>query len=236
MRQYQCLTAPPTKLTDIFITHMHGDHIFGLPSLLLHLNEAMVQAKKSDAKHPTIQESIKIYGPEGLYNYICANIKLSRAMLTIHIVVHEFVVKETDEMGNNNKRHLTLRQKSLKDAEMPIPELRYDKISRVAIENDSLDVGNSLSWSLPDVLIFSGVNHRKGVMKVKAVAIKHTIPCYGYVFEVRCCYCCCCCCCCCCCWCIPHPSLISKIHICYRERRGIFFFSPMSLLSILVNF
>ena len=45
------------KLDSIFITHMHGDHIFGLPGLLCTLNEMR--------SHP-----LTIYGPKGISDYV----------------------------------------------------------------------------------------------------------------------------------------------------------------------
>ena len=47
-----------SNLTSIIITHLHGDHIFGLPGLLCSLNEVL------EGKDFTI------YGPKGLYNFI----------------------------------------------------------------------------------------------------------------------------------------------------------------------
>ena len=47
-----------SNLTSIIITHLHGDHIFGLPGLLCSLNE-ILEGK-----------DFSIYGPKGLYNFI----------------------------------------------------------------------------------------------------------------------------------------------------------------------
>lgn len=46
-----------SKLKDIYITHLHGDHIFGLPGLLCTLNEIRT-------------ESLTISGPRGLKNFL----------------------------------------------------------------------------------------------------------------------------------------------------------------------
>ncbi|EEC49344.1 predicted protein, partial [Phaeodactylum tricornutum CCAP 1055/1] len=50
----------------IFITHLHGDHIFGLLGLLLSMQES---GRKKYA--------LQIYGPVGLYNFIAMGLSLS---------------------------------------------------------------------------------------------------------------------------------------------------------------
>jgi ribonuclease Z len=55
---------------------LHGDHIFGLPGLLLSLQVAaklaMVQKGKRASRH-----IVEIYGPVGLYNFIASTLSLS---------------------------------------------------------------------------------------------------------------------------------------------------------------
>jgi ribonuclease Z len=46
-----------TKLREIYITHLHGDHIFGLLGLLCTLNEVR-------------KDPLKIYGPKGLKEFL----------------------------------------------------------------------------------------------------------------------------------------------------------------------
>ena len=52
-RQFKHVDIKPTKITKIFITHWHGDHVLGLPGLLQTLN-------KSD-----YDKKLQIYGPKG---------------------------------------------------------------------------------------------------------------------------------------------------------------------------
>lgn len=77
--QHQILhtTLKPRKLEKIFITHMHGDHIFGLPGLL---------GSRSflDGKEP-----ITIYGPTGIQEWIHSTLRLSRTVLQYHLNIIE---------------------------------------------------------------------------------------------------------------------------------------------------
>jgi ribonuclease Z len=73
--QHQMLhtTLKPRKLEKIFITHMHGDHIFGLPGLL---------GSRSflDGKEP-----LTIYGPIGIQEWILTTLRLSRTFLQFKV-------------------------------------------------------------------------------------------------------------------------------------------------------
>ena len=71
-----------SKIDKIFITHMHGDHVFGIPSLLLSIQSA-VQFHKTN-------RTIKVYGPVGLYNYIATALSLSFAEIkNLNVEVYE---------------------------------------------------------------------------------------------------------------------------------------------------
>ncbi|MBF2346558.1 ribonuclease Z [Listeria seeligeri] len=66
-----------SKLEKIFITHMHGDHIFGLPGLL---SSRSFQGGDSD---------LTIYGPVGIQAYVETSLKLSGTRLTYKIIFEE---------------------------------------------------------------------------------------------------------------------------------------------------
>jgi ribonuclease Z len=57
-RQFKYADLSPTKLTRIFITHWHGDHVLGIPGLLqtLSLNN--------------YQKTLQIYGPRGTKHFM----------------------------------------------------------------------------------------------------------------------------------------------------------------------
>jgi len=59
----------PGKIKKIFITHMHGDHIFGLPGLL---TSRSFQGGEDD---------LTLYGPKGIKNFIDTTIQASCSKL-----------------------------------------------------------------------------------------------------------------------------------------------------------
>ena len=80
--QLQKSTLKPGKLSKIFITHLHGDHLFGLPGLLCTIGMNGVPC----------ENKIDIYGPRGLRNFICTSLILSFSILPYKFQVHEIIL------------------------------------------------------------------------------------------------------------------------------------------------
>ena len=70
----------PGKIEKVFISHLHGDHVVGLPGLLMSLGQA------------SRQRPLFIYGPRGIKDYVLAN----RKHLNFHCQ-YEIVLKEVEE-------------------------------------------------------------------------------------------------------------------------------------------
>ncbi|MCL2114168.1 MAG: ribonuclease Z [Streptococcaceae bacterium] len=84
--QHQILNTAirPRKITKIFITHLHGDHIFGLPGFL---SSRSFQSAEE-------QTNLDIYGPRGIKDFVLTSLKLSGSRLGYQIYFHEY-----DEAG-----------------------------------------------------------------------------------------------------------------------------------------
>ncbi|MGX7203631.1 ribonuclease Z [Enterococcus pingfangensis] len=62
-------TIRPRKIEKIFISHLHGDHIFGLPGLL------------SSRSFQGGEEPVEIYGPAGLEKYVRTSLQVTKTHL-----------------------------------------------------------------------------------------------------------------------------------------------------------
>ena len=85
-----------TKITRIFITHMHGDHIFGLPGLICALSGARAELRRVHGKDPT---PLYITGPPGICDYVRAAITCSRTVLGLPLIVTELVAPGNGARG-----------------------------------------------------------------------------------------------------------------------------------------
>ena len=71
------------KLHTVFITHLHGDHYYGLPGLLA--------TKKLDG----ITTPLTIYGPEGIERFLACALDLSEAHLGYRLEIIEYRAGES---------------------------------------------------------------------------------------------------------------------------------------------
>jgi len=97
--QHQLLKSPFSlgRLSKIFITHLHGDHIFGLPGLLT--SRSMAGGAKS---------SVTIYGPKGIKEYIETSLRLSASQITYPLKINEFA-KAGEVYANDQETVTTVR-------------------------------------------------------------------------------------------------------------------------------
>ena len=76
-RQIRKAHLNPCRLTRIFITHWHGDHVLGIPGLLqtLYFNDC--------------RRTLEIYGPSGTKRYVEQIMKIFASVGQINIKIHE---------------------------------------------------------------------------------------------------------------------------------------------------
>jgi len=75
--QIQKTSLKVSKLEKIFISHLHGDHLFGLPGLLA--SRGLRGGKN--------QKKVQIFGPEGLDKYLKETLNITKTYIPYEIEI-----------------------------------------------------------------------------------------------------------------------------------------------------
>ena len=68
------------RIDHIFISHLHGDHLYGLPGVITSFN------------HTSRKRPLTVYGPPGIKLYLETIFKLSEVYLNFDLVIKELIV------------------------------------------------------------------------------------------------------------------------------------------------
>lgn len=80
-----------SRINHIFISHLHGDHFFGLPGLI------------STFRLLGREKEMHIYGPKGIKEAITLLLKLGDSWTNYHLYFHELTSKESELVFENEK-------------------------------------------------------------------------------------------------------------------------------------
>ncbi|GAA5993280.1 hypothetical protein JCM10908_001409 [Rhodotorula pacifica] len=144
-----------SKIRRIFITHMHADHVNGLPGLLATISagDGIPQASTSTGPQPTEPLPIEIYGPSGLRQFLRVSLSLTQTILSRPYTVHELLFPDETPYDDNAKLH---------------PSERTGRDVRPDGEGFWREVVTA---------------EEGGGVSVSAGPIQHTIRCLGYLFS-----------------------------------------------------
>eukprot|EP00466_Bigelowiella_natans_P010616 jgi/Bigna1/87868/estExt_fgenesh1_pg.C_250074 len=87
------------SIDKIFVTHMHGDHVFGLPGLLASVTNAKKESRQAGKEQPPID----IYGPQGLGEYLNVMGMTNTFETKPRFNLHE--LKDPDYVGGKRLHH-----------------------------------------------------------------------------------------------------------------------------------
>ncbi|PPQ63404.1 hypothetical protein CVT24_004914 [Panaeolus cyanescens] len=154
--QLQKSSVKMGKIEKIFITHTHGDHIFGvIPLLASLLNGAGGAADGAEDPRLNVESNItpplEIYGPLGTRAYIRNGLKYSHSLLASPYVVHELRFPEDPQDGDFTA--------------LSLPPFE------VAGRNIPQTGGK---WV--DI-------YKDDIVSVSAAPILHSVPCVGYIVQ-----------------------------------------------------
>ena len=89
------------KLNRLFITHLHGDHIFGLPSVILGIS--FEKDRKESQSTP-----IFLYGPAGIAEYLSTSFRVCNSKIACSLKICELCLPNQPCSSTRfNVSHLT---------------------------------------------------------------------------------------------------------------------------------
>lgn len=132
--QHRILHTPlkPRKIGKIFITHLHGDHIFGLPGLI------------GSRSFLGGNEQLDIYGPSGLEEWLKTTLRITKTHLNYELVIHEIgegIVHEDDNFQVTAKflQHVVIPCLGYRIEQKPLPgKLLMDKVNEAGVPKGPL--------------------------------------------------------------------------------------------------
>lgn len=169
-QQIQKTSLKLSKLEKIFITHLHGDHLFGLPGLLA--SRGLRGGKN--------QNKVKIFGPEGLDIYLKETLNITKTYIPYEIEIkiippnvstgiiwedEEYIVRYT-EVKHNIKTYAYSVEEKKDKSHFLIEKARRLNIPPGPIYR-SLKEGKTVE--LPDGRIFQGKNFLSKIKKGRKI-------------------------------------------------------------------
>ncbi|ETA74871.1 ribonuclease Z [Ligilactobacillus equi] len=169
--QHQILktTIRPRKVDRIFITHLHGDHLFGLPGFL-----SSRSFQGGDQMGP-----LTIYGPKGVKEFVQTSLRISQSKLSYPInyveLEDEGVILDTDrftvEFKNLEHRIQSVGYRVVeKDypGELLVDKLRADQVPAGPLYGQ-LKAGKTVT--LPDGRVLDGKDYLGANKKGRIITI-----------------------------------------------------------------
>ena len=166
-RMLSTQTITPSTVTRIFVSHMHGDHIFGLPGLLCNMAATAGGGDDGEASSgPALKADspIVVVGPQGLRSWLRAVLGNAYASLgTMQITIHELVGMQA--MGRVGGRPLK-----------PHCEVAAPLTSEVGGED--LRPSEEGVWAIP-------MGADEPAFTIEAIELDHTVPTVGWILTER---------------------------------------------------
>lgn len=162
----------PASVTHIFVTHLHGDHCFGLPGALTTIAAAR-------AGTPAAAEPIHVYGPPELHRLLLAAFKAARSAglaLTTPVIVTAWAFdpsRAAAPAAVDPDGMLRLGAQAPDQAgRLPTDAARALQAAYDGGSDQVVRPGLTWTTEIPGV-----------GLTVTAAQLQHRMPCWGYVFE-----------------------------------------------------
>jgi ribonuclease Z len=159
--QLQKSAIRPSKIRKIFITHLHGDHVFGIAGTLCQLGSSMTDLNYHDEVQP-----IDIYGPEGTRYLINSIIQLTQSKIVAPFRVHELI-----GIPNFSKE----RENTKPPYKYISSHCTYNELRDFKDISPTVDSENRYTYDICST----------ADLHIQAAPMHHSIPCVGYVVTEK---------------------------------------------------
>ena len=155
-----------SKISKMFLTHLHGDHSFGLPGVLCMIGQSTADERDKAVGNGEAPIVLDIYGPEGTRDYLRAAIQLTYSKVVAPHRIHELknipVFSYNRPVKRFGPRHTNIRT---------VSDPQYGEV----------EGGQDF---YPDS---NGVYHLldNEELTVQAATMRHSIPCVGFVVTEK---------------------------------------------------
>ncbi|KAF8564648.1 hypothetical protein P879_09881 [Paragonimus westermani] len=152
------------RVSHIFISHLHGDHMYGLPGLLCTIDQKgeVGEIELETGTESNTRASVNIYGPQGLRRFIRLALALSRTHMKYTYAVHELI---------------------LRDEHRPVDWTEWAALEADPIHDPPLHCerpGRDIH-AAADGFWYNVTNADNGRPLVHSMALQHTIPSVGWL-------------------------------------------------------
>ncbi|KAK8728393.1 hypothetical protein OTU49_009268, partial [Cherax quadricarinatus] len=159
--QAQRATISRQKITNIFVTHLHGDHVFGLPGLLCTISSQMALTAEEIKKRCPV---VDIFGPLGIKRFINTALTTSHSPLNFHYRVNELVPEEVQYPENWEDMNAGVFTSHCHPSELSGSHIKA-----------TTDSNGNVHWQLKDDEHWN----------VTAGWIHHRVPTFGFVVKEK---------------------------------------------------
>ena len=178
----RCVDVGIGNVSKIFVTHMHGDHVMGIPGLLCSLF----------GHASSFSDFVEIFGPPGLRQFIRYNLHATYANATVNYVVHELHGWDNTELpivyqAGSGDSMLPRHKKEGQGLDILPQRISIDsgQKKRAMIQDgrtaSSTSQAHEYYWELP----FSDDSPEADKFSVVAAPLLHNVPCVGYVVTEK---------------------------------------------------
>ncbi|KAK9808685.1 hypothetical protein WJX72_001882 [[Myrmecia] bisecta] len=150
-------------IRKIFVTHMHGDHVFGLPGVL----RAVSAARRGT---PLAEEPVCVFGPPGIHQLLYTALYATASPLSMPLAVMEYVLDE----AHSRPAHQVTGLGKVRFAHLaPDPDSQPRSPNGRPRNMHQVPVVPGLKWTI----------RCEDGLTVTAAQLQHRVPCWGYVMK-----------------------------------------------------